>query len=158
MRKRNRFKGKDVNGNWHSGNLTVLQVDVKDVKKGCYISNKAGLPFAFQVRPETVRQCTGLPDGKGLEMFGGDITELEVDGEIRRFVVKVGTVVRDIVSHPSFTDETARASITGVYFEWQGFKLFPLVDEHGVPDNERMVIVGNVWDNPELLEGVSGND
>ncbi|KOS68365.1 hypothetical protein AEA09_07210 [Lysinibacillus contaminans] len=51
-------------------------------------------------------------------MYEGDLTELEVDGEIRRFVVRIKTVVREMVSHPSFDDATAKVKVTGVVFEW----------------------------------------
>ena len=51
------FMGKDINGDWHRGNLSVLKVRVGCAEPGSYISNRAGLPFAFQVRPETVKPC-----------------------------------------------------------------------------------------------------
>ncbi|KQN96969.1 hypothetical protein [Paenibacillus sp. Leaf72] len=160
MHMNNIFQGKDFDGNWHAGSLTILHCYLcslergEPLKKGHYISSELGVPFAYYVRPETVRQGVRLPDRFGNEMFDGDITELEVEGEKRRFVVRIGTVVRDIECDPPFSEEIERASITGVYFEWEGKKLFPLVDKHDVPDNERMVIIGNVWDNPELLQDI----
>ena len=99
-----------------------------------------------------VVQYTGLKDKNGREIYEKDITEIEVDGEIRRFVVNIKTVIREVVSHPSFDDEIAKVAITGVVFEWNGFELFPCVDENGDFDNMKMVVTGNVFENPELLE------
>ncbi|WP_156312077.1 hypothetical protein [Lysinibacillus contaminans] len=59
-----------------------------------------------------------VPCRNGDDMYEGDLTELEVDGEIRRFVVRIKTVVREMVSHPSFDDATAKVKVTGVVFEW----------------------------------------
>jgi len=72
----------DVYGNWHYGNLAVLPEDVRHLKKGHYISNEAGLPFAYQVRPETVGQYTGLK-----EMYEGDKLEITLNFEYRNDVV-----------------------------------------------------------------------
>ena len=108
----------------------------------------------FIVDDETVGQFTGLKDKNGREIYENDITELEVDGNIRRFVVKIKIIVRELVSHPSFFEETAKVAITGVVFEWNGFELFPCVDENGQVDNEKMVVVGNIYEHPHLLEVV----
>lgn len=94
---------------------------------------------------------TGLTDQDDNELYDGDITALEVDGDTRYFRVAIKTVERELVSHPSFSDETAKIVITGVVFEWNGFDLFPYVDENGVPDNKRMKKVGNIYENPELI-------
>ncbi len=77
-----KFRGMDVYGNWHYGNLAVLPEDVRHLKKGHYISNEAGLPFAYQVRPETVGQYTGLK-----EMYEGDKLEITLNFEYRNDVV-----------------------------------------------------------------------
>ncbi|MEG0259437.1 MAG: YopX family protein [Lysinibacillus sp.] len=94
---------------------------------------------------------TGLTDRYDKELYDGDITTLEVEGETRHFKVAIKTVVRELLSHPSFADDTAKIVITGVVFEWNDFELFPCVDENGVPDNKRMKKVGNIYENPELL-------
>ena len=43
---------------------------------------------------------------------------------------------------------------SGWCFNWNGHRLYPSVID-GVPDNERMEIVGNIYDNPELMKGGS---
>lgn len=57
MTEEHEFMGMDINGDWHRGSLSVLKVKVGCVEPGSYISNKAGLPFAFKVKPETVKYC-----------------------------------------------------------------------------------------------------
>ena len=97
-----------------------------------------------EIDPTTLCKATSLRDKNGKRIYQKDITELEVDGEVRRFVVDIKTVEREVVSHHSFDDPTAKVAITGVVFQWGGFDLFPCVDEEGTLDNEKMTIVGNV--------------
>ena len=95
-------------------------------------------------------QCTGLRDREGKLIYEGDITSLFVAGEKRRFTVSLKTVKRKLV-HPGFPDTTSNVMITGVAFEWDGHQLFPCASD-GVPDNEKMKIIGNIYENQELLE------
>lgn len=66
MKDRYLFKAKTCNGEWVAGFLHC-----KDDK--WYISNKAGSPFAYEVRPDTICQCTGLRDKNGKLIWENDI-------------------------------------------------------------------------------------
>ena len=85
---------------------------------------------------------TGLKDKNGLEICVGHKTELILsDGTRRVFDVKKGTVIRKVVNHPDFVEDTSKVAITGYYFKWEGYELFPCVDQDGMPDNEKMTIL-----------------
>ena len=121
------FKAKTCNGKWVQGLLAH-----KDNK--WYISNKEGMPFAFEVRPETIGQYTGLKDKNDKKIFEGDLIILmdrwycavEYDVENARFILN-GEYVKnedeDEVTHSSFAP----------YYQ-----------------NE-IEVIGNIFDNPELL-------
>ena len=66
MENRYLFRGKTISGNWVHGLLAN-----KDDK--WYISNKAGAPFAYEIRPESICQCTGLRDKNDALIWENDI-------------------------------------------------------------------------------------
>jgi hypothetical protein len=66
-----KFRGMDVHGKWHYGNLAVISEKCNSIDPGYYISNSVGMPFAYQVRPKTVNQYTGLKDKNSQEFTKG---------------------------------------------------------------------------------------
>nr|DAH99360.1 MAG TPA: YopX protein [Caudoviricetes sp.] len=111
MKDRYLFKAKTCNGEWVAGFLHC-----KDDK--WYISNKAGSPFAFEVRPDTICQCTGLKDKNGKLIWENDFLKYELGG------VRIDSVK---ISSPIFS-QTMRLNL------------------------QNYEIIGNIFDNPELLE------
>lgn len=102
-----------------------------------------------EINPATLGRGTGYTDKIGTEIFTGDITELEVDGEKRRFAVIETTVDREYNTLPGFDGKTVKVRLQGVIaFEWQQdgktYILLPCVDKKGVCDTERMRIVGDI--------------
>ena len=126
MENRYLFRGKTIRGDWVRGLLAS-----KDDK--WYISNKAGAPFAYEIRPESICQCTGLKDKNGKLIFENDIMEAHIDED--------------------FPEDVSRFKV-----EWNGKGW---IENHpdGVDreylddfDTEHFKVVGNIFDHPELLE------
>lgn len=91
----------------------------------------------LEVDEDTVSQYTGLKDETGKEIYGWDILANKTTGEIIGWVEGgVRGYCYDVVyvNHP-----------TGE----KRWSLFETV-EHDYPDN--VIVVGNIHDNPELLE------
>lgn len=150
----NVFRGKSLEwGRWiigfYSGPCGAKLIDAHWISE---LSSPFGTPFI--VDPATVTECTKLQDKNGQWIFAGDITRLVLDdGEVRHFVVKIETLNRTIVKTlPGFIPDEANIQITGVIFDWKGHKLLPCIDASGVSDVARMEVVGNIFDNHELIE------
>jgi hypothetical protein len=122
-----KFRGQTIGGFWVYGNLSLLPKRVKNIEAGSYISNAAGLPFAYNVRPETVTQFTGLKDKNGKEIYEGDILSLWYSRD---------TTGKDIVR---FNHVVAWEDTNG-FSGWN------------IPFLESAEIIGNVFENPELAE------
>lgn len=135
---------------WHYGSL-VKTKDSYDGSIKYFIEDENG--ESFFVNEDTIGQCLFINDKNGNELYEGDIVRLVLeDGEVRHFKVSIKKVVRKVVNHPSFVDGVSKVEIIGVVFEWNGFELFPCVDNKGVVDYSKMEKIGNVHENPELLE------
>lgn len=111
-------------------------------EKGYYISNVAGCPWAYQVRPETVGEYTGLKDENGKEIFEGDI--------LRPSAYKKWKDVR-------FTCEVSFDNGCFIFRRNGGLiqKFNPLFKslELGSQAGNAYEVVGNIYENPKMLEG-----
>jgi hypothetical protein len=131
MKREIKFRGMDITGEWHYGNLAVITKKMGLTDPGYYISNDAGKPFAYMVRPETVGQYTGLKDRNGKEIYEGDIFVDNSYGE------DVGRLVDSVV----WNNETGA-------WVW-GKDEVALIAE----SVDTIMVIGNIYDNPDLLEG-----
>lgn len=125
MENRYLYKAKTCNGEWVTGFLHC-----KDDK--WYISNKAGSPFAYEVRPDTICQCTGLKDKNGNLIWENDIVRGKMHGNYG-YRKLVGVVQYYI---DAFKVNVEPNSFSGVY--------------KNISDT--CEVIGNIFDNPELLE------
>ena len=120
------FKAKTIKGNWVNGLLA-------NKNDKWYISNKAGSPFAYDVRPETICQFTGLTAKNGKKIWENDILMAHLDE-----------------SYPEdATYETVEWGVAGWVTHEANSIDRQYLDEF---DLEHFEVVGNIFDNPELLQ------
>lgn len=136
------FRGKSVNsGEWVEGSLVITTIEpaddtpikhyhIEDMTIGVF-PNEFQSGLSETVDPETVGQFTGLTDKNGKKIFEGDI-------------VKAERICN-------------RNSWTGCVAWWNGcFAIQGLKDGNNVPAIDLFKdyeVIGNIHDNPELMEG-----
>ena len=129
-----KFRAKNINGVWYYGSLVYSN----EINAAIYFQTGNGSVKVMDwvyVNPETVGQFTGLYDSSGNEIYEGDILKWEKDGLM--YVVKFW--------HGMFyaSVEECNKGILG------GFPLHALTKH----EDRKCEIVGNIFDNPELLKG-----
>lgn len=127
-----KFRGKSIDGKeWLYGDL----VSSVDKKRFAILVNDKENYDECEVAPKTIGQFTGLYDYNGNKIYEGDILKWEKDGLM--YVVK-------------FWDGMFYASVKecndGIF---GGFPLHALTKH----DDRKCEIVGNIYDNPELMKG-----
>lgn len=139
MESRHLFRSKRIdNGEWAEGHLITDEKDDLKYFIGYVLgTDEDGSPHdldAVQVDPSTIGQCIGLKDKNGKLIWENDIMEAHIDED--------------------FPEDVSRFKV-----EWNGKGW---VENHpdGVDreylddfDTEHFKVVGNIFDNPELLEG-----
>lgn len=124
MKDRCLFKAKICNGEWVAGFLHCKE-------NKWYISNKAGAPFAFEVRPDTICQCTGLKDKNGKLIWENDIVNClteECCGCIGWNESEAGFYFNVLLEDGRFEEE--------YIYDYQ----------------DGIEVIGNIFDNPELIK------
>jgi len=138
------FRGLNVDGTeWYVGLLSISQGKQGQPESGYYISNSCGMPWAFRVRPETVGQYAGLKDegGFGVKVYEGD---------------NISFTIFDCCYN-----ETQH---TGFVIEYRG--CFWCETEAGISwdldyilsNDDTAKVIGNIHQNPELLEANNGKE
>ena len=125
------FRGKRVdNGEWVEGILFNAEEDTFIIPHGNEYSYDPMEGLAFdvygcKVAPETVGQYTGLTDKNGKKIFEGDIIE---------YNEKIGKI--------KYSECDAAFDI--LFDTWN--------TDFSVIDERRIEVIGNIHDNPELME------
>lgn len=137
MNREIKFRGKDRE-NWHYGDLvqeirhndnklfdgTMTHIRNFEYKNGDYIGD------SFPVNSETIGQYTGLHDKNGKEIYEGDIVEITRPCILERGEVKF--------INGCFAIKSKDTLLMLYQCEINNFKL---------------KVIGNIYDNPELLGG-----
>ena len=133
------FRGKRTdNGEWIEGSL--LGIDWCDKPSTYSIAPNTPVSVFYSVIPETVGQFTGLTDKNGVRIFEGDICRFKRFNDIY-----IGKIVFNVKT-ASFV--MWYQSIVGAYGEKATHKMLLSVCDD-------IEVIGNIHDNPELLENPS---
>ena len=146
MNNRYTFRGKGNpkynDGEWYYGYLTYDGSDYQIVDSE-YGSCKR------TVIPETIGQCTTLTDKNGKLIYEGDVLHVKTG---KGWSCPVGTDVYYKIVFTEFNKENA------TWTQYIGFMAKGLGDVHGLYSIKNIVrsegaeVIGNIYDNPELLE------
>ena len=138
------FRGKRVdNGKWVYGSLIDWGGDSSQIYIIPFCEHASSLSlwqwvykFGVVVNPETVGQYTGLTDKNGKKIFEGDILQYQPEYELRplrSYVVYDG----EAHNYPAF-------DLYSHEFEANGLQC--------AHEDYSCEVIGNRWDNPELLK------
>lgn len=138
MNDRYLFKAKDCNSIWRAGLLIALQ------EGRCAIEEKDGSKWACD--SETLCQCTGLKDKNGKLIWEGEIILFQRDNDDCPFPNKDTKKRLGKVFYKGFRTtftigmgKNGNGSINDDLWKY-------------VQNGNRVEVIGNIFDNPELLE------
>ena len=129
-------KRKD-NGEWVEGYLYITHNNEYEISH--YDDELDTERFTCIVIPETIGQCTGLKDKNGRWIFEGDVLRDKESGFIG--TVKFNDVIAGFVVVINDTTPT--------FYHWSWLNKGDVTRKKILKDSE---IIGNIHDNPELLE------
>lgn len=135
------FRGKRKdNGEWVEGNLFISDTDGKNY----ILLGSRRVTIEYEVVPSTVGQYTGLPDKNVGNIFEGDVIRADETTDYALGVVKYGLYYESY-----FSNEIMHI---GFYVDW-----IEKVNNHFLRHDlgywfPKCEIIGNIYDNPELLE------
>jgi len=128
-----KFRGKRIhNDEWVYGSYFSSDEMPKRGEVGHFI--KSGLNEEFRVRPETVGQFTGRENSNGKEVYEHDIVKC-------KDTYKDGIEFMGVVDFQDCSFVIKNDCVT--HYRWMDYEV---------------EVVGNIWENPELIEKDHDND
>lgn len=148
-----KFRGKDSNGNWRYGSLIQYKSGETAIAKFSRYGYECSEMKRTLVDPDTVGQFTGLTDKNGKEIYEGDILREPPENEYRKENYTAYEVFwhgNDCASH---------------HIGWQMNRCHFQGNTCGtvyIPEflpkaTARMVVIGNIHDNPELINKLTND-
>ena len=159
-----------TDGKWVEGYLGIEVPDELVIQQFSYDEYfKSNCIDQYSVKPETVGQYTGLKDVHNMRIFEGDVVkditplykgltpgvreELLKERAKKRGIAVVKFGYHDVKADDPYCIGRAY----GVYFEGD-MELTTPAQYYGYGDwqeseDYQFEVIGNIWDNPELLEG-----
>ena len=131
MNDRYLLKAKTYRGDWVRGLLARRNGK-------CYICNRDGRTFAFEIQPDTICQCTGLKDKNGKLIWENDIAKFDV-----YYYEKLES---SIISQIKWCDDLCALSLVVNNRGTRGTL------GHLIEPNKEVEVIGNIFDNPELVD------
>ena len=120
-----KFRGLTIKGDMVYGSLSLPKNKINSATPaGSYISNDYGMPFAYEIRPETVGEYVGLKDMTEKEIYEGDVVVIAGRPGDAEEDELYEVVIKDIRTRPE--------EFFGSSFRWSE-------------------VIGNIHENPELL-------
>lgn len=140
------FRGKGCgSGEWFYGDLIHKRIWGNDVVVIRTEDSGFDNYVEYEVIPETVGQCTGIPDGNNRKMYDGDICCFSIFG-IDSTIVKISYRYGTPGFEPVFPEQ--------VHPDDRRWNSFYKDEEDDLWNPHYFRVIGNIHDNPELLERV----
>ena len=156
MNREIKFRGKSYDGIWMFGYLMPaprpqIHPNCKHIISAALHTIKSVDRGLYEVDEDTVGQYTGLKDKNGVEIYEGDILRTEGLKDIDGRLVQSIDISEVVWCEDScgFSAVEQKAIIAGK--EKQQMGIFYMM-----PDLEECEVVGNIYDNPELIGGEEG--
>lgn len=137
------FRGKEVkSSDWYYGDIFHSSMNVDTARIHDYI-NRANV----EIIPDTLGQYTGLTDKNGVKIFEGDIVKgTAYSGEFVGIIVWIDEIGGFGVRYRKRQEATA----------WENSSILKCASK-GRTDEFTAEIIGNIYDNPELIGGTEND-
>lgn len=121
---------------WNKENKKMIDVDILNWNNGEVDFIGDGITFILKAKDIKLMQSTGLIDNNGKEIFEGDIIAINLEGLETPITAKV------------FQNRKIGILMFHAFEDNEDVPMVELLEG----DSVEFAIIGNIWENPELLE------